>query len=58
MISYSRMTIYFNFARYAFSVSHYETLVWQLHVRGLAGHFGREKTINAVENLFYWPNLK
>jgi len=29
-----------------------------LHVRGLAGHFGREKTIKTGESLFYWPSLK
>jgi len=28
-----------------------------LHV-GLTDHFGREKTIEVVENLFYWPSLK
>ena len=33
-------------------------LVWELHAGGLAGHFGREKTINEVESLFYWPSLK
>jgi len=33
-------------------------LVWELHVEGLAGHFGREKTIEAMDNLFYWPSPK
>ena len=28
MVSYSRMTIYFNFGCYAFSVSHYETILF------------------------------
>ena len=28
-------------------------LVWELHVGGLAGHFDREKTIEAVESLFH-----
>ena len=32
-----------------------EFLVWELHAGGLAGHFGNEKTIEAVEYRFYWP---
>jgi len=35
-----------------------EYLVWELHAGGHAGHFGRKKTIEAVENLFYWPSIK
>ena len=35
-----------------------DCLVWELHAGGLAGHFGREKTIVEVESLFYWPSLK
>jgi len=35
-----------------------EYLVSEFHVGGLAGHFGREKIIKAVESLFYWPSLK
>ena len=33
------------------SLRHY--LIWKLHAESLAGHFGQEKTIEAVENLFY-----
>jgi len=35
-----------------------ELLVWELHVGGLAGHFGHNKTIEVVEYRFYWPSLK
>jgi len=35
-----------------------EFIVWELHDGGLAGHFGNEKTIEAVEYKFYWPSLK
>ena len=33
-------------------------LVWEIHAGGLAGHFGRDKTIEEVERQFYWPGLK
>ena len=32
-------------------------LVWELHTGGLAGHFGRDKTIALVEDKFYWTSL-
>ncbi|BBH03402.1 hypothetical protein Prudu_014267 [Prunus dulcis] len=33
-------------------------LVWELHAGGLAGHFGKDKTITLVADRFYWPSLK
>ena len=33
-------------------------LLWEIHAGGLAGHFGRDKTIEEVERQFYWPTLK
>ena len=33
-------------------------LSWEIHARGLAGHFGQSKTIEVVEHRFYWPSLK
>ena len=29
-----------------------------MHVGGLAGHFGRDKTIALVKDRFYWPSLE
>ena len=43
---------------YAFQEPLSEFFVWELHVGGLAGHFGNEKTIEDVEYRFYWPSLK
>jgi hypothetical protein len=36
----------------------WDFIVWEIHARGLAGHFGRDKTIEEVERQFYWPRLK
>ena len=33
-------------------------LVWEMHVEGLAGHLGNDKTIALVVDRFYWPSLK
>lgn len=29
----------------------------QLHSNRVAGHFGRDKTVNAIKSRFYWPGL-
>ncbi|CAA6670284.1 unnamed protein product [Spirodela intermedia] len=33
-------------------------LTWECHAGGLLSHFGRNKTIAAIEYQFYWPTLK
>ena len=35
-----------------------DQLTWECHSGGLAGHFGRDKMITAVEHQFYGPSLK
>jgi hypothetical protein len=29
----------------------------QLHVKRISGHFGRDRTLEAVKKRFYWPNM-
>ena len=36
----------------------WDQLTWECHSGGLAGHFGRDKTITTVKHQFYWPSLK
>ena len=33
-------------------------LIFEIHQGGLAGHFGRDKTITDVEHRFFWPRMK
>ncbi|XP_054816913.1 uncharacterized protein LOC129316515 [Prosopis cineraria] len=35
-----------------------EAIIWKAYDGGLAGHFGRDKTVNLVKENFYWPRLK
>lgn len=32
-------------------------MIWELHARGTTGHL-EEKTIDMIEDRFYWPSLK
>jgi hypothetical protein len=35
-----------------------EFIIRELHSGGIAGHFGRDKTLNLVEDRFFWPQLR
>ena len=39
-------------------ISFRDLLIWEMHAGGLAGHFGRDKTIALVEDRFYCPSMK
>ena len=40
------------------STSVRDFLVWEVHQGGLSGHFGRDKTIQDVQQRFFWPKMK
>ncbi|GKV08696.1 hypothetical protein SLEP1_g20294 [Rubroshorea leprosula] len=35
-----------------------DSIIWEAHNGGLAGHFGRDKTLALVKESFYWPKLE
>ncbi|WRX11626.1 Integrase [Theobroma cacao] len=35
-----------------------QSIIWEAHNGGLAGHFGRDKTLALVKEKFYWPKLE
>ena len=35
-----------------------EAILWEAHDGGLAGHFGRDKTVALVKESFYWPKVE
>lgn len=35
-----------------------QQLISEAHDGGLAGHFGRDKTVKQLEEIFYWPGFK
>lgn len=35
-----------------------EAIIWESHDGGLAGHFGRDKTVALVKETFYWPRME
>ena len=32
-------------------------LIWEIHAGGMSGHFGRDKTVAAVCDSFFWPTI-
>ncbi|GKV14749.1 hypothetical protein SLEP1_g25572 [Rubroshorea leprosula] len=35
-----------------------DSIIWEAHNGGLAGHFGRDKTLALVKESLYWPKLE
>ena len=53
-----KMVICLKWLNCAYWTSFKDLLIWEMHVGGLVGNFGRDKTIALVEDRFYWPSLK
>ena len=53
-----KTVIYSDSVSYVFPTHPSGIFSWEVHAGGLAGHFGQNKTIEAVEHRFYWPSLK
>lgn len=58
LLSYLKMVIFLKARSCVPYTSVCDFLIWELHARGLASHFGRDKTIALVEDRIYWPSLK
>lgn len=41
-----------------FELTMRENILAETHVGGLAGHFGRDKTLSLIKEHFYWPHLE
>jgi len=48
----------FRFCKLCIPCTSIRDLSWEVHAGGLVGHFGQNKTIEAVEHRFYWPSLR
>ena len=35
-----------------------ENIIRELHSSGLAGHFGKDKTLALIKDKYYWPKIK
>nr|GEX16473.1 hypothetical protein [Tanacetum cinerariifolium] len=35
-----------------------DSIILESHVEGLAGHFGRDKTLDLIRGKFYWPKME
>ena len=53
-----KTVIYLDSVSYVFPARPSWIFSWEIHAGGLAGHFGQNKTIEAVKHHFYWPSLK
>ena len=35
-----------------------KNIIWEFHCSGMVGHFGKDKTIALVADMYYWPKMK